>query len=243
MTLTFRDRLRLALKSTEFILPTTAHQVAWKLGCFANPYAGPDHEFKTIFIHVPKSAGTSFRKALYGTKSFHIPAARYKAADPVGFQQYFKFSFVRNPWDRMHSAFAYLNGKKNADPAFPDHRWAAKVFSDVDSFQEFLNKLEHESIFRRRVLRYIHFRDQLSWISQRAGRGRRIIVDYVGRFESLGSDFQFISAKLGVRCQLPHERRRSGGTDFRLRYSESWMVDAVSVIYRDDIDAFGYTFE
>ena len=69
---------------------------------------GFDRE-KAIFVHIPKAAGTSIALSIFGELPYH-----YKAIDYIvffgrkTFNQYFKFAFVRNPWDRVYSAYTYL---------------------------------------------------------------------------------------------------------------------------------------
>ena len=78
------DQIRLALKNQEFNLPQVVQRAAHTFGRVRSPYLPQDDNLKTIFIHVPKAAGTSVRRALYDTKSFHIPAIRYQT--PKGSQ-------------------------------------------------------------------------------------------------------------------------------------------------------------
>ena len=80
------DQIRLALKNQEFNLPQVVQRAAHTFGRVRSPYLPQDDNLKTIFIHVPKAAGTSVRRALYDTKSFHIPAIRYQISDPKGSQ-------------------------------------------------------------------------------------------------------------------------------------------------------------
>ena len=237
------DQIRLALKNQEFNLPQVVQRAAHTFGRVRSPYLPQDDNLKTIFIHVPKAAGTSVRRALYDTKSFHIPAIRYQISDSKRFADYYKFCFVRNPWDRMNSAFHYLHRRVGADPAFPDHRWATRFLEPVKSFEHLLGKMEKEERYRRQVRRYIHFRDQLDWISEPRTMGRKILIDHVGKFETLKEDYALISQKLNRKIELPHERRLSDGRDFRQAYTSSRMVDIVANIYSDDIEQFGYTFE
>ena len=143
----------------------------------------------------------------------------------------------------MNSAFHYLHRRVGADPAFPDHRWATRFLEPVKSFENFLGKMENEERYRRQVRRYIHFRDQLDWISEPRTMGRKILIDRVGKFETLKEDYALISQKLNRKIELPHERQLSDGRDFRQAYTSSRMVDIVTDIYGDDIEQFGYTFE
>ena len=83
------------------------------------------HEHKCIFIHVPKCAGESIETALMGRPNWESDDPNYASLglpddskigqdkhytisqwkDHINFTNYFKFSFVRNPWDRVYSAY------------------------------------------------------------------------------------------------------------------------------------------
>ena len=143
----------------------------------------------------------------------------------------------------MKSAFHYLHCRVGANPAFPDHRWATLFLEPVKSFEHFLSKMENEERYRRQIRRYIHFQDQLDWISKPETTGRKILIDHVGKYETLKEDYALISQKLNLKIELPHERRLSDGRDFRHAYRLSRMVDIVADIYSDDVEQFGYTFE
>jgi len=190
---------------------------------------------------VPKAAGTSLRRALYGTKSFHIPAVRYQTADPERFETCFKFCFVRNPWDRLLSAYEYLKKRCDADMNFPDHRWAASNLTEYKSFHDFVISLEDEKI-RKSIKKYIHFRDQIDWISS-SGMNKKILMNFVGRYEKFQTDYTEICSALDLPApNLPSERKSTHGQNYREIYTAR-MVDLVGDIYGADIDAFGYDFE
>jgi sulfotransferase famil protein len=60
---------------------------------------------KFIFVHIQKTGGTSIEKVfepladLRDVPFKHASAAHYRESFPDQFDSYFKFSFVRNPWD------------------------------------------------------------------------------------------------------------------------------------------------
>lgn len=238
--LTRNDRIKLHLRDAEFTLPEVAIRRLFKLGLLKNPFVRKDHELECIFLHVPKAAGTSLRKSVYHSKSFHIPSLRYKAVCPVRFESYFKFFFVRNPWDRLLSAYEYLKIKCRADMSFPDHRWAASNLTKYNSFAEFVSSLEHGGM-RKKVKQYIHFRDQLDWICD-SDTSRTLLVDFVGRYETIQRDYERLGEILGLSGSLPVERQNLKPKDYRQAYSTK-MIDIVSDIYREDISRLGYSFE
>lgn len=67
------------------------------------------HESRSIFIHVPKCAGTSIEKTLggkgYGGHSF---ARTIREKYPKEWERYYKFGFVREPISRFCSGYYYL---------------------------------------------------------------------------------------------------------------------------------------
>jgi len=74
-------------------------------------------EKKILFIHVPKSGGTSVAMAVYGKHVAHIKAVDFKRMYPERFGEYFKFAVVRNPYDRLYSAYKFIiNGGTSIVP-------------------------------------------------------------------------------------------------------------------------------
>jgi hypothetical protein len=63
-----------------------------------------------LFLHIPKTGGTSVRTALgMGPIPYHVRALWLRQRCPEAFNK-FSFAFVRNPWDRMVSYFYYQRG-------------------------------------------------------------------------------------------------------------------------------------
>ena len=62
---------------------------------------------KIIFIHTPKTAGTSISKALYGSSPWHFSLDELNFINHNKVQYYFKFGFVRNPISRLISTYNY----------------------------------------------------------------------------------------------------------------------------------------
>lgn len=190
-------------------------------------------QHRALFIHVPKSAGRSVVRGLFDVKSVeHAPASWYQQLDAERFDQYFKFTFVRNPWDRAVSAYTYL--RNGGSPAsVEDSQWAGFVggFSSFDAF--ICEWLSAENAMRNAL-----FTPQVVFLRDIFGR---IDMDFVGRFENLQADFDRVAGQLGIDARLPH-LNRSRSEDFRSFYTPA-SRDRVADVYAEDIEAFAYVFD
>ena len=234
----FLEEAKQLRRPLEFHLPTSLLKTAGRCLSVPNPLNHKNHELRAIFVHVPKTAGTSIQKAIFDQPARHYPAVRYMAFDREAFDRYFKFAFVRNPWDRFASAFHYLWRRRAAPPDFEDHRWARHHLADIGNFEEFVYKMMRERSFRSVVCKYIHFIPQEMWISCPTYRGRKIVVDFVGKYENLEKDFISICERIGINANL--EWHRKGDIRNYCKMYDAKMIDFVSDIYGRDIQQFGY---
>ncbi len=191
---------------------------------------------KALFIHVPKTAGTSVQRSLFGREVVgHQTFRQYELASPRRqLTSLFKFAFVRNPWDRLVSAWAFL---RDGGYNHWDREWAEKNLAQFPDFESFVLRW----ISRERVENgYGHFRPQVYYL--RNGRGR-IGLDFLGRFENLAQDFKRVGQLLGCPAMLgSHNRTRSRQSSAYRDYYTPRSAEAVAAAYRDDIETFGYEF-
>ncbi|MDF1637580.1 sulfotransferase family 2 domain-containing protein [Alcanivorax jadensis] len=237
--LTRSERLKIAIKGYEFLSPVAIESLGLTvLGKKKfDPWLPEERRSGVIFSHVPKSAGTSIVKALFDSKSRHVPILRYAAYDKTLFENSFKFTVVRNPWARIFSAYNYLYGVVGKGGKYPDWRWADYYLSGTPSFESFVLKLQDIS-YQKKVMKYIRFRSQCDWISI---PGRGLVMDYVGRFERVDEDFEE-ACHIGkiTPHALPHLRKGTG-SEYRNAYS-SKMAGVVAELYKKDIQTFDYHF-
>jgi hypothetical protein len=189
---------------------------------------------KCIFIHVPKVAGTSIKNILFpgSTGIGHKLAMDYYLDAPEKFEKYFVFAFVRNPYDRLVSAYNYLmqGGKGGAkDIDFRD-RYLTAYEDFTDFVVHGLNKPEMAS--------YWHFMQQHYYVVNFRGE---IMVDFIGHFETLEEDFNKVAQRLGVDVTLPH-------TNKSIRHTyQSYYTDETRRIayeyYKKDFELLGYPEE
>lgn len=235
------------------------------------------HHHKCVFVHIPKNAGQSIEHVFfdllgltYETRApllmrandrpelgpprlAHLKWHQYvdcKYMPQEQFDAYFKFSFVRNPWDRAVSIYKYYKFHKRCSfPAF--------VAEDLSGWmwQE----------------RHWFVGPQVDFVCDRDGA---LKVDFLGRFENLQQDFDQVcraipmpatklphvnisisriepserQAKASVRARLGHLWNRRKEKEFptypRFQdYYDPASRALVEKLYGPDIDRFGYEFE
>ena len=190
------------------------------------------NRFETIFVHIPKAAGTSVGEALFGKgNTTHQTWEWYYRYCPTRFQRYFKFTFVRNPFDRLVSAFCYLQhgGKSTTEN---DRRFQQRHLSKFDSFADFVKW----GLREKPIQRWSHFAPQHRFIASSDGR---IQVDFVGRVERLDEDFAHVASRLGIDAKLVHTNK-SQRADFSGYYDEETEKIAREY-YARDFELLGYS--
>ena len=197
-----------------------------------------------IFVHIPKTAGSSIQSALSEyqiekprskasrlLRHFNLPNdyhqfrftlhstltdAQRKMPSAV-FQQFKKVAFVRNPWDRMVSSYAYKI-----------HGTAEKKRSRDDDFETFL----HAEFKRKKI-------QQCEYLQNVDGE---IDCDFIGRFETLADDYQRLGEILDIKLPtLPTLNKSKSRSDYRNYYNDN-TKSLIQKHYQNDIDIFGYHF-
>jgi len=196
----------------------------------------PFVEHRCIFVHIPKTAGLSVNAGLFGCNTgHHRTIAGYQMVfSRREFESYFKFTFVRNPWDQVTSAYFFL---KQGGLHDGDRRWAAKHLAPYDSFEAFVRGwVDRDSI---RLAR--HFRPQADYLCLPGKTTTEL--DFLGFFENLRADYDHIRHVLGTGAALPANNvTKSKHKDFRSYYTDETRA-IVAAAYREDIELLGYTFD
>lgn len=209
---------------------------------------------KFIFIHIPKCGGTSIILALhknkkhlelsfngkcpagfedlYGLWMNHMPASVLKAVidgktlarDNEKWEDFFKFAFVRNPWDRMVSTYHYHKVRMN-DSTFRQQN--PKVVAAFEKAIDF-NAWVAAGLYEQPATYYL------------CDSNDNLLVDFVGKFERLEEHWRTVCNIVGLDYVLPHERATKH--DVYMSYYDKQSIDAVAQHFAKDIERFDYKF-
>lgn len=190
---------------------------------------------KALFIHVPKVAGSSIEKSLFGTKGKvgHHTAIAFYQNNPEKFNTYYTFAFVRHPMDRFVSAYEYLKqgGRNKFDKA-----WAKENLLPYGSFKSFALSL-NDKRKRQKVLNWMHFKPQYLFVCDQE---KKVLVDFIGKYENLENDFNIITRNLSLEVSLPHENKTAQRKDYHEYYDEE-TIQIIYRIYQLDFKLFDYS--
>lgn len=194
------------------------------------------HKHKFVFIRPQKVGGTSLENAIdqldpdskshdisskkyiqqntgYNLDPHHIPGVSVKKLmKHKNYKKFFKFSFTRNPWDRMVSLYKYLNkmGCSNTQSC---------------TLKEFIQQGDNSWWFGA-------FDNHIDFIGT---------VDFIGRVETLQEDFDFICKKIGIpSVDIPHKNKTIHA--HYSEYYDQESRDLVASRFEKDIRYFGYKF-
>ena len=207
------------------------------------------HKHKCTFIHIPKAAGTSVERFLRDTDP-NIPA---KVLRKRGFSRflndhldYYVFSFVRNPYDRLVSAWKWgqLKFEKEGDLPFYNKERAVSFEEYVLLTTDFHYRKDYENLWSEydeyHTLPQFEFFPQLNgghYFTDKISAD--FTCDFIGRFESLNEDFKKVCEDLNIlEYQLPHAYNSK-----TFKKNSSWtdgLKDRVYNYYKKDFDLFGY---
>lgn len=182
----------------------------------------PFQEKKSVFIHIPKVAGTSISEAVYGYDIGHHTLSEILLREPSLASAY-KFGFVRDPLTRLFSTYHYLVSLEQSYPG-SKYGWVTK-YSSFEDFVEYgvdSSLVENDRFFYTQVKYLVDSNYKL---------------DFIGRFENIAEDFSFISARLDCST-LPHKRKNKNA----LPEISATCRDKVFRLYKEDYLEFGYDY-
>jgi len=193
------------------------------------------NKHKVIFVHINKTGGTSI-ESLFSDKSLcsdqqSLKEIKCKIPEKK-WDDFFKFSFVRNPWDRMVSEYFFRKESHKVNPKY----WHCPKNLRIDlniSFKEWLLE-DHDEPHSE----FLRFQSQINWLID---DNNKIAVDFIGRFENLEKDIKHVTDSLSININFPHFNKMN-----RNHYSLYYDKDTIEIVrkrHQEDIDLFKYKFQ
>ena len=218
------------------------HRVLWVSLIFGGGRVPVDHDRRLLFIHIPKTGGTTIL-TLLGLWQHHRAAnletlfGEFGGLDlqhltlvqaqqfltPAEYGRLHSFAFVRNPWDRTVSAALWRRH-------FPDE--GVRDLHDYVGWAERVNRVGPQRPSDAHAL------PQTAFLTGRGGRP----VDRIGRFEHFADDVRAILGPfVELPRQLPHKLRHDRAGHYRDHYTAGLQA-RVAALYGEDAARFGYRF-
>lgn len=201
-------------------------------------------EKKVLFVHIQKTGGSSVTDILKSCISdlntylgTHDHASRAKHTLGRNYDTYYKFAFVRNPWDRLVSWYTMIREKGEEIPSDEQYRLWRYVLENSSNFEEFVLNCTDiiDDVDGRKSFLY----NQYDYISDENGK---LIVDFVGKYENFESDLRTVLKRMGVsNAEIPHANKSE-----HLHYGTYYTPrtrDIIARRYEKDIQQFDYSFQ
>jgi hypothetical protein len=224
-------------------------------------------ERKFVYLWIQKVASSSVKVALLplfdlnptpfeitledGTRHFFVHKVFNSSGYQIGkkqllagldheYRDYFKFAFVRNPWDRLVSCYVDKVLRKTV----PTYMLESAARADVEFYPNMLFAEFVDTVCQipdRKANG--HFRSQHLTVCSPDGVP---MADFVGRFENLREDFARVAQEIGAPgLELPERNRKNvserGSRHYRDFYDER-LKNLVHKRFEKDVETFGYSF-
>ncbi|PJR11320.1 sulfotransferase family 2 domain-containing protein [Sinorhizobium meliloti] len=168
---------------------------------------------------VDSLAGAALSRRFAGRLSDHSSASEIEAFDSAAWKNYFKFCFVRNPFERAVSLYNWHYRKATTRP----------------NFSEMLRLIEEGAAER----------ESINWRSwQLYTRNDEVVVDFVGRQERLSDDLRIVCDRLGLPFNnrfLTRAKANPTRPDIR-NYYQPGDRERVARLFGAEIEHFKYRF-
>ena len=183
------------------------------------------HDLGIEYYRIAKVATISIRRAINRTPK----------KDTIQ-EEIFKFSFVRNPFDRLVSCYTDkckdigCVTSQGQRVRYFDYYYINGLFPKGISFEDFVKRACR--IPKRMMDR--HFCPQYLFLYKRNGQ---CLVDYIGHLETMEQDYQVIKDRFGL-ADLKHVHA-SKRRDWKEYYTKE-TAQLVYRTYKKDFELFGY---
>ena len=176
------------------------------------------HKHKFIFIHIPRTGGTSIENLLTKVDERDKHESLFSLEKKVDISSFFKFSLIRNPWDITISKYvapyySKINKLSNKSLLYFLENYFPAPNEAGDSFHDYFDPEQ---------------------------------MNFIGRFENRENDLNYISTQIGVNIDSNiHHRKIQMRNKNKKHYTEYYDDETKQIVaekYAKDVEYFGYKF-
>lgn len=183
--------------------------------------------FDVIFVHIQKSGGSSIINFFNAGKNHNkiFKDLEILKEENLKINKFFKFTVIRNPWDRIVSFFHYHKEKlKNKN--FPTRTWE---YIQNLNFSQFIRSQQFQSWAKRNnITNYITL-NNIPYI------------DYYINFDNLQKDFELVKKITGINKNLLHINK-SKHEKYEKYYKNKKNKEIISDLFEKEINFFNFKF-
>jgi hypothetical protein len=193
-----------------------------------------NEKYKFAFIHIPKCAGSSIEKIFLGkTENLpHVFGYTHKVERP----DLYRWTCLRNTWDRLVSVYFYSIVRKN-------------VYSlNLDiSFEEFIMRYIDENGDKYAYIdenRFFGRDGHMIYITDH--KTKKLLINFYVNMWNLKEHLEILFKHLNIDLKLIKNIEKKNSTihdDYRKYYINNKMIEAVAKRYKFEIDTLGFVFD
>jgi hypothetical protein len=184
------------------------------------------HEKKFIWFRVAKVGTRTIFDVLHRADiTLDAEQAMFCHYPVEAYRDYFKFAFIRNPWDRLVSCWLNKVVENNYFGFKESDR------SAMQNFANFVNLLSEIDI--NECDQHIRLQSRLIDLNN---------IDFIGRFENFERDLGTVANRLGIEPIQIRKLNTNRGDKHYSQYYNDKLIQIVADIYQRDIHLFSYNF-
>jgi len=177
---------------------------------------------RILFIHIPKTAGTSILSCLNDGKDFKIKHSLLKTYPSAILDSFIVFSVIRNPFDRFVSQWLYHT---NYDDNFFSKKYGKNF--DIFSYFNLVKQIKHETVTWKTMSEYLL-------------NGNKKI-DFLLRYENLNQDWTNFCKEINYECELNVCKKTN--RQHYSKYYTPFLISKIEEMYGEDLVNFNYKFK
>lgn len=188
-----------------------------------------------IFLHVPRTGGNSILNSFSNIRSWGHRTPLYiknEIINPKDFNNSFKFTITRNPYDRLVSSYFYIMQTHKNHRYYRTNKLYLEKLSKIKNFEEFCKKINY--LNKKKIL-YLY--PQHGYICDTK---TNIVANKVFKFEEIDSTFRELRKIFGKNTNKTIPKKNSSNHRSWKEYYTQETREIVYNFYKKDFELFGY---